>query len=630
MARSHANQRPATAKQRLRVGKPAGRCRIEPLESRFLLSITLTTLANFNMTNGSGPESALFLDSSGNLYGTAAVGGSHNDGTLFELSGPGYGTFTTLAAFQHTTGGDVEAGLYSDGQGDFFGTAYVGGTSLLTYGTVWEWSPSDGQTPQVLDNLNQNNGQGPQAALISDGDGNLYGTTQLGGDSGDGTVFELQGPTFTNLITLFSFNGADGNGPQAGLYADSSGDLFGATRGGGLNAPGPDSDGTIFELSGPNHGTFTTLAVFNGTDGQYPDGTLIADSSGNLYGTTSQGGNLNDNSGSGYGTVFELAGPSYATITTLAEFNGANGSQPEGSLLMDAAGNLYGTAPFGGAALQNSGAGDGCVYELSAGSHTLNILYNFNRADGQAPYGSLIADSSGNLYGTTFDGGTGGDGTVFELSNTGFVPPIGTLTNGALTINGTNGDDTITLTSDGTNVIATLNGTASQPFPVSGITSITVNGLAGNDNITIESSMPATLGVSVQGGPGDDTITGGPGNDTLGGGAGNDSIAGGPGDDSIKGGQGDDTLAGGKGNDTLFGSLGNDILRGGLGDDSLNGGAGTNQMYGGQGNNTFYAVNGTADQIFAGAATNDVLYYATADNPVIESGVIVPGNRILV
>jgi len=228
------------------------------------------------------------------------------------------------------------------------------------------------------------------------------------------------------------------------------------------------------------------------------------------------------------------------------------------------------------------------------------------------------------------------DGSLTSATSTSFnigqvqQSSFATLTSGDLLVEGTSGNDVITLQADGSgNVTATLNGVTSQPFTLSSVTLIDVEAGAGNDSVTVESSMPATLGVSVQGGPGDDTIMGGPGNDTLGGGAGNDSIAGGPGDDSIKGGQGDDVLAGGKGNDTLFGSLGNDTMRGGLGDDSLNGGAGTNQFYGGQGNNSFYAVNGTADQLFAGAATNDSLIYGPSDNYIIESGTIPPGNITL-
>jgi len=202
-----------------------------------------------------------------------------------------------------------------------------------------------------------------------------------------------------------------------------------------------------------------------------------------------------------------------------------------------------------------------------------------------------------------------------------------TLTNGALNITALSAPSTIGVSLSGTTYIVTENGLTPEPFTASQVTQINIQGSSGNDSITVDSSV--TLGVSVQGGPGDDTVTGGSGDDGLCGGQGNDVIYGDAGDDSIKGGQGDDLLCGGKGDDTIFGSLGNDTLRGGLGDDSLNGGAGTNQLYGGQGNNTFYAVNGTQDQLFAGAATNDSLFYGPNDNYIVESGTIPPGNVTL-
>jgi cyclophilin family peptidyl-prolyl cis-trans isomerase len=202
-----------------------------------------------------------------------------------------------------------------------------------------------------------------------------------------------------------------------------------------------------------------------------------------------------------------------------------------------------------------------------------------------------------------------------------------TISNHVLTVNGSSGPDTIVVDVAANTFMTDLNGNI-QSLSATGVTSVIINGGDGNDAITLGPGMVA--GASVQGGPGDDSITGGPGNDTLGGGQGNDSIQGGPGDDSAKGGAGDDTLLGGKGNDTLFGGPGNDLMHGGLGDDYLNGGAGTDYMSGGAGNNTFYAVNGTADQIFAGTATNDSLFYSTSDNPVIESGSIPAGNKTLV
>jgi Ca2+-binding RTX toxin-like protein len=250
--------------------------------------------------------------------------------------------------------------------------------------------------------------------------------------------------------------------------------------------------------------------------------------------------------------------------------------------------------------------------------------------NGVATFSNLTVNNTGTYALVGVDGAlTFATSPSFTVSSSA-PPTFATLSGGALDVEGTSGDDVITLVSDGTNVTATLNGTPSQAFALSSVTSITVNGNAGNDTITIDSTMPSTLGVSVQGGPGDDTVLGGPGNDTLGGGQGNDSIQGGPGDDSAKGGAGDDTLLGGKGNDTLFGGPGNDLMHGGLGDDYLNGGSGTDYMSAGAGNNTFYAVNGTADQIFAGTATNDSLFYSTSDNPIIESGSIPAGNQTLV
>jgi hypothetical protein len=272
-------------------------------------------------------------------------------------------------------------------------------------------------------------------------------------------------------------------------------------------------------------------------------------------------------------------------------------------------------------------------------SNTSNVTVALTNSAGAVLGGTLtqaavngvatFSDLSVNTPGTYALTGTDGSLTSAVSSSFTIKQPFATVTNGVLNVTSLSAPSTISLSLANGTYTVTENSLAAETFTASSVTQINVQGSSGNDSITIESNMPATLGVSVQGGPGDDTIIGGPGNDTLGGGAGNDSISGGPGDDSIKGGAGDDILAGGKGNDTLFGGLGNDTLRGALGDDSLNGGAGTNQLYGGQGNNIFYAVNGTADQIFAGAATNDSLIYGSSDNYIIESGVIPPGNVTL-
>ncbi|MGH7168703.1 MAG: beta strand repeat-containing protein, partial [Gemmataceae bacterium] len=203
---------------------------------------------------------------------------------------------------------------------------------------------------------------------------------------------------------LASFNGTNGLAPQAGLIMDRSGNLYGTTLAGGAFGDNPGY-GTVFELA-QGSSTITTLASFNGSNGSEPSGRLLTDGSGNLYGTTDFGGVSND------GTIFELVQGS-GTITTLASFNGSNGSEPSGSLIMDDTGNLYGTAEGGG----------GTVFELAQNSGTITTLASFNGTNGLGPQDGLIMDSSGNLYGTTVDGGVSNDGTIFELQGVASAAP---------------------------------------------------------------------------------------------------------------------------------------------------------------------------------------------------------------
>jgi uncharacterized repeat protein (TIGR03803 family) len=606
--------------QSARKRRTVARLMPEALERRVLLSgYTLNVVANLTPATGDGPAGGIVMDSSGNIFATAEGGGASGVGSVFEIPA-GTSTPELLGSFEGngpgTNGDDPLGRLLLDSQGDLFGTAESGGHG--DNGTVFE-VPAGG-TITVLGSFDgvAPDGANPYAGVVMDSIGNLYGTTADGGASGEGTIFvRSEGGS---LATVASMTQADGGDPQSDLIMDSNHNLFGVSTAGGALLPdsvyGP---GQIFQLSQGSTQPLV-LATFNFTVGYDPTAGLTLDSDNNFYGTTGAGG------ANGDGTVYELAAGS-STITPLASFEAATtGQAPNSTLLIDSSGDLFGTTTAGGANHR------GTVFEIAKNSGVITTLASFNGVDGSNPEGALVMDSHGDIFGAAFSGGPGSGnyGTVWELTPGTSTASFATLTDGNLLVEGTSGDDVITLQTDGNgNLTATLNGATSQNFAVSQINSIDVEAGAGNDSVTIESSMPATLGVSVQGGPGDDTIMGGPGNDTLGGGAGNDSISGGPGDDSIKGGMGDDVLAGGKGNDTLFGSLGNDTMRGGLGDDSLNGGAGTNQLYGGQGNNTFYAVNGTADQIFAGAATNDSLIYGTSDNYVIESGTIPPGNVTL-
>jgi uncharacterized repeat protein (TIGR03803 family) len=287
---------------------------------------------------------------------------------------------------------------------------------------------SSGAAAQMLTTLytftGGSDGANPRAGLIADAAGNLYGTTISGGVScgelphGCGTVFQLT-PSGT-LNVLHSFTGSDGSQPFAALVADAAGTLYGTTYGGGATAScdPPNGCGTVFKLA-PS-GILTVLYSFTGSsDGAYPFGALVADAAGNLYGTTTLGGaTASCNPPSGCGTVFELvASGSLTVLHSFTGFFGSDGSSPYAGLIADATGNLYGTT-FGGGAY-----GHGTVFEL-APSGILTVLYSFTGdSDGAYPYASLIADATGNLYGSTTLGGATascnppyGCGTVFQLT----------------------------------------------------------------------------------------------------------------------------------------------------------------------------------------------------------------------
>jgi uncharacterized repeat protein (TIGR03803 family) len=211
-----------------------------------------------------------------------------------------------------------------------------------------------------------------------------------------------------SVTTLASFTGygsGTGNNPYAGVTFDSSGNLFGTTYLGGTT-----NNGTVYEIANGSS-SLTTLASFTGygagTNGGGPNGGVTIDSSGNLFGTTSGGGP------SGYGTVYEIANGS-SSVTTLVSFNGNNGANLYGGVTFDNIGNLFGTTYSGGT------YGYGTVYEIAKGSSSLTTLASFdNYTNGSELYGGVTFDSSGNLFGTTYYGGTTGWGTVYEIAGAG-------------------------------------------------------------------------------------------------------------------------------------------------------------------------------------------------------------------
>ena len=349
-------------------------------------SYTLTTLASFNGTNGADPVGDLVRDNFGNLFGTAGLGGSSNQGTVFELAA-GSSAISALASFNGANGSHPNTGLILDAQGILYGTTTPPTSGI---GTVFELAVGSNTITTIVRGLSS------PTSLVLDAQGNLYGTTSAGGAGGFGTVFRVAAGSNT-ITTLATGNNANGFEPTS-IVLDAQGNLYGTTnRGGAFDM------GTVFALAAGSN-TITALASFNGANGTNPaQGVLVRNAQGNLFGTTAGGG------ANGQGTVFELAAGS-SNITTLASFNGANGSEPRFFPVRDAQGNLFGTTDRGGAFDM------GTVFALAAGSSNITTLASFNDANGSTPRSALLLDAQGNLFGTTAGGGANGQGTVFELS----------------------------------------------------------------------------------------------------------------------------------------------------------------------------------------------------------------------
>jgi uncharacterized repeat protein (TIGR03803 family) len=387
------------------------------------LFVTCTTAAaqqekvlhNFgNGKDGTQVNAGLTMDAAGNLYGSATGGGYYQNGMVFELSPQSGGTWaeTLLHSFGPPSGGYLpNVGVTLDAKGNLYGTTTRGGA--YNYGTVYQLSPDAGGdwTLKTLHSFNPGSGDGYSSSvlLVLDTAGNVYGTTASGGAYGGGTVFEITrtgtGEWTEEILHSFSLNGNDGYSP-ANVILDATGNLYGAAAGGAYGA------GIVFELTPTTGGGWTETILYsfgpNKKDG-FGAGDVILDSLGNLYGLSYGGTN-------GRGLVFELT-PTLGsgwTEKVLYNFNGRDGFLPSG-LVIDASGNLYGTTLEGGA------YGRGTVFEISPkanGGWREKILHNFdnNAIDGILPFGDLIVDAAGNLYGTTGDGGLFVGGTVFKIT----------------------------------------------------------------------------------------------------------------------------------------------------------------------------------------------------------------------
>jgi uncharacterized repeat protein (TIGR03803 family) len=400
-----------------------------------VIAQTETTLHDFTAgADGANPLAGLIVDSAGNLYGTTS--GNSSAPTIFEISPPSSGgpaILTTLYTLNGTTDGDfIWAPLIRDSSGNLYGTTFASG------GTVFELSPpvaGGSWTYQVLYSFTGGaDGGYPAAGLLMDLSGNLYGTTENGGNANNGVVFELSPPsmgggTWTEtVIYRFGSRTNDASVPAAAVTLGQAGRLYGTTFYGGAH-----NAGAVFALVPPTApgGAWTEHVLYSfpgGRQGSNPGSSLVFDAAGNLYGTSAdEAENENCSGVPPCGRVYELSPSNPAGAWTYSDLwvftGGSDGSNPYDNVTFDKKGNIYGTTAFGG-------VGGGTVFELSppaapGGAWTETTLHQFTvGVGGSRSWGDVVFGKDGRLYGTTLtDGimrcstsfGDGGCGTVFGL-----------------------------------------------------------------------------------------------------------------------------------------------------------------------------------------------------------------------
>ncbi|MGB9434072.1 MAG: choice-of-anchor tandem repeat GloVer-containing protein [Candidatus Acidiferrum sp.] len=408
----------------------------------------------FTGTDGDGefPLGSVIRDREGNLYGTTFNGGDLSGcfgagcGVVFKVDPAGKETI--LYSFTGgADGANPAMGLLRDEAGNLYGTTHGGGdlsgnpvcSTFFGFpgcGVVFKVDPAGKETP-LYAFTGGADGLGPASGLVRDREGNLYGTTGFGGNfAGDcpgealpgcGVVFKLDATGKETVLHTFTGD-ADGYSPYGDLLLDAEGNLYGTavagadTSGTCSNVGGFLGCGTVYKLD--RTGKFNVLHSFKGTDGAGPNGFLVRDHEGSLYGMTFYGGGLSACSGLGCGVVFKL--DCSGKLTVLYSFTGgADGAAPGASVIRDADGNLYGTTNLGGAVNGSlcGGVGCGVVFKLDAtGKET--VLHVFTGAmDGANPDANLLLDEERNLYSTAVGGGdlscspTYGCGVVFKFAS---------------------------------------------------------------------------------------------------------------------------------------------------------------------------------------------------------------------
>jgi uncharacterized repeat protein (TIGR03803 family) len=400
---------------------------------------TVTVIKHLDYTSGYSPYGSLAQGSDGNFYGMTYQGGSNSHGTIFKITPTG--ALTVLKSLDYTTTGGTPFGsLVKGADGNFYGMTYQGGTG--SYGTIFKITPTG--TLTVLKHLNGTTTGGyPYGNLVQGSDGNFYGMTSQGGTRGYGIIFKIT-PTGTLTVLKNLDYTTTGGSPYGSLIKSTDGNFYGMTSSGGSGGYG-----TAFKIT-PS-GTFTVFGNFDYYNkGGYPRGSLSQGGDGNFYGMTNYGGTY------GYGTVFKIT-PG-ATITVLRHLNTADGVNPYGSLYKNSDGYFYGMTYSGG--VSNS---YGTIFKISS-TGSFSVLLRFpDNAWGVSPYGSLVQAKDGNFYGTAYEGGTYGQGTIYKLCPSGSFTTLRSLngtSNGSYPkgsmVQGTDGNFYGMASSGGTNNYGTI------------------------------------------------------------------------------------------------------------------------------------------------------------------------------
>ncbi len=374
---------------------------------------------SFGGGDGEYFDTELVMDRSGNLYGTSVEGGNFQAGNVFQLTPTRNGwTLTVLYSFTGgSDGGQPYKGVTLDSHGDLYGATVTGGTGGCEggCGVVYKLTHAHGTwTHSVIYSFTGgSDGAGPGSPVVFDKQGNLFGTTPIGGASGVGTIYEIRprkdGTWKLAIVHTFT-GGNDGAGGSAGrLLLDNKGSIYGVATSGGAHG-----SGTAYQLSPVQGGKWKlrTLYAFKGQpDAGFPYGGLVFDSAGNLYGTTYYDGK-ND-----IGAIYEVSqvGGKWKETVLHSFAGGSDGKESLSTIVSDAAGNLYGTTIEGGA----FGCDCGTIFKLAAGTkgtRKYSVVYRFKGApDGAYLYAGMVPDSAGRFYGITLQGGSAHVGTIFKF-----------------------------------------------------------------------------------------------------------------------------------------------------------------------------------------------------------------------